>query len=107
MAYVRIAWPQMPWIAGSDPRERKKSEAGHGVTMLEFAPGFVDPQWCDRGHVLLVLDGTLELELESGTERLAAGEAAVVDAGTRHRAANPTSAPARIFVVARPEPVRQ
>lgn len=56
--------------------------------MLEFAPGFADPNWCERSHVILVLNGALELELEAGVEQIAAGECCAIDAGTRHRARN-------------------
>ncbi|HUK12439.1 MAG TPA: hypothetical protein VLW17_03980, partial [Thermoanaerobaculaceae bacterium] len=63
MSFSRLGFTAMPWSPGSHPLERKKA-AAHGATMLEFAPGFADPVWCERGHVGYVLAGTLHVELE-------------------------------------------
>ncbi len=101
MTCTRIPLAEMPWIGGGHPLERKKTDPEHGVTLIEFAPGFVDPEWCQKGHVLLVLEGVLELDLGTAVERFGAGDAASIDPGTKHRAKNPGSAPVRLFVVSR------
>jgi quercetin dioxygenase-like cupin family protein len=36
------------------------------VRMVEYTPGYVADHWCNRGHVLLVLEGTLVTELDDG-----------------------------------------
>ncbi|BCJ98030.1 DHCW motif cupin fold protein [Anaerocolumna chitinilytica] len=36
------------------------------VRMVEYAPGYLADHWCKRGHVLLVLEGELETELDDG-----------------------------------------
>jgi hypothetical protein len=36
------------------------------VRMVEYTPGYVADHWCDRGHVLLVLEGELLTELRDG-----------------------------------------
>ena len=36
------------------------------VRMVEYSPGYVANHWCDRGHVLYVLEGELETELRDG-----------------------------------------
>lgn len=36
------------------------------VRMVEYSPGYLADHWCDRGHVLLVLEGELETELRDG-----------------------------------------
>jgi hypothetical protein len=52
-------------------------EAGHAlwrtldigdvrVRMVEYSPGYIADHWCDRGHVLLVLEGELVTELRDG-----------------------------------------
>ena len=89
----------MPWHLGGHPLEKKKTHDGRPVTLLEFAPGFADPNWCERAHVFLILAGTFELELADGPARLAAGECAFVDGGTAHRARNPGDAPCVLFAV--------
>ncbi|MFC0386983.1 DHCW motif cupin fold protein [Muricoccus vinaceus] len=36
------------------------------VRMVEYTPGYLADHWCDRGHVLTVLEGELETELRDG-----------------------------------------
>jgi len=36
------------------------------VRHVEYSPGYVADHWCDRGHVLYVLEGELESELKDG-----------------------------------------
>jgi len=34
--------------------------------MVEYTPGYLADHWCDRGHVLYVLEAELETELRDG-----------------------------------------
>ncbi len=36
------------------------------VRLVEYGAGYLADHWCDRGHVLFVLDGELETELRDG-----------------------------------------
>ena len=36
------------------------------VRMVEYTPGYVADHWCQKGHVLLVLEGELETTLADG-----------------------------------------
>ena len=36
------------------------------VRMVEYTPGYSADHWCSRGHVALVLDGELTMQLEDG-----------------------------------------
>lgn len=102
MAYERIPFPEMEWRPGEvNPQERKKLAATGAARMLEFAPGFADPQWCRNGHIGLVLEGTLALEFERETLRLNPGDGFSIDPATPHRASNPGPAPTTLFIVPR------
>jgi quercetin dioxygenase-like cupin family protein len=90
MAFGRIDFDTMPWTPGGHPLEQKKVDPASGAVILKFAPGFADPNWCPRSHVLYVLEGTLSVEFEHETLTVAAGQACRIDAGTQHRAANTT-----------------
>ena len=42
--------------------------------MVEYSPGYLADHWCDRGHVLYVLQGELDSELRDGRKfKLTAG----------------------------------
>jgi quercetin dioxygenase-like cupin family protein len=86
--FTRIPFPTLPFTQGGHPLERKKTGAHPSVTLLEFASGFADRNWCRRAHIVYVLQGRLTFEFESETESFAVGESCVIDAGTPHRARN-------------------
>lgn len=70
------------------------------VRTVEYTPGYLADHWCDRGHVLLVLEGELDTELLNGRSfRLTAGTSyQVSDFGdAAHRSSTRTGA--RLFIV--------
>ena len=100
MAFIRAPFPEQAWVQGGHPLERKKTLPSRGLTLLEFEPGFSDPNVCVAGHFMFVLEGSFGLDLDSGRERLEPGEACFLDPGTRHRAANLGSTRVRLLVLA-------
>lgn len=93
------------------PRTEHPGETGvaywrtiqHGalrVRVVEYSPGYLADHWCDRGHVLYVLDGELDTELRDGRRfTLTPGMSCQVsDAGdAAHRSATATGA--TLFIV--------
>jgi quercetin dioxygenase-like cupin family protein len=69
------------------------------VRMVEYSPGYVSNHWCEKGHVLLVLEGELETELRDGRRfHLRAGTSYQVDDHDgAHRST--TAAGAKLFIV--------
>ena len=70
------------------------------VRMVEYTPGYLADHWCDRGHVLYVLEGELDSELKDGrTTTLKPGMSyQVSDFGdSPHRSS--TKSGAKLFIV--------
>ena len=70
------------------------------VRCVEYSAGYVADHWCDRGHVLYVLEGELISELKDGrTFRLSSGMSyQVSDFGdASHRST--TTVGAKLFIV--------
>ena len=69
------------------------------VRMVEYSPGYVADHWCEKGHILLCLDGRLETELADGrTFVLTPGVSyQVADHAEPHRSS--TAIGARLFIV--------
>ncbi len=67
--------------------------------MVEYSPGYVADHWCERGHILLILEGELDTELRDGRRfTLRAGQSyEVSDGPNAHRSATKTGA--RLFIV--------
>jgi hypothetical protein len=75
-------------------------EAGNvRVRMVEYSPGYLADHWCERGHVLLVLEGELVAELSSGESHvLRAGQSyQVAEGAAPHRSR--TAGGAKLFIV--------
>ena len=92
------------------PPEKKPSEAGIAtwrtidagnarVRIVEYSPGYRADHWCERGHILYVLEGELVTELKDGRSfKLKAGMSYQVgDEQEPHR--SHTDVGARLFVV--------
>ncbi len=61
------------------PATQHPGETGHAlwrtvmmgearIRIVEYSPGYLADHWCDRGHVLMVLEGELVSELKDGRE---------------------------------------
>lgn len=97
-------WANMP--ATDHPGETGKAiwrtfEIGDlRVRHVEYTAGYLADHWCDRGHVLYVLEGELESELKDGRKiMLTAGMSyQVSDFGdAAHRSSTKTGA--KLFIV--------
>jgi quercetin dioxygenase-like cupin family protein len=98
MALEKIPFASLPFVQGAHPLERKTTGDTRPIGVLEFAPGFADPNWCRRAHVVFVLQGVLTFELEHAREHIATGESCVIGADTPHRARNDGSETVLAFV---------
>ena len=69
------------------------------VRMLEYSPGYVADHWCEKGHVLLCLEGELETELRDGRVFVLRPGMSyqVADGAEAHRSRSPRGA--KLFVV--------
>jgi hypothetical protein len=69
------------------------------VRMVEYTAGYRADHWCERGHILLVLEGELDTELKDG-RRFTLGPGMsyeVSDGPNAHRSS--TASGAKLFIV--------
>lgn len=70
------------------------------IRQVEYSPGYLADHWCDRGHILYVLEGELDTELRDGRRfTLKPGMSYQVSnfGDAAHRSA--TSTGAKLFIV--------
>jgi hypothetical protein len=69
------------------------------VRMVEYTPGYLAGHWCEKGHILLCLEGEMTTELADGRIFvLTAGMSyQVADKAEAHRSS--TSLGAKLFIV--------
>lgn len=76
-------------------------EAGNvRLRMVEYSAGFGTDHWCSRGHVLLVLEGELQVELRDGRKlALGPGLSFCVSDDEQNPHFVSTEVPTRVFIV--------
>ncbi|MCZ8185102.1 MAG: DHCW motif cupin fold protein [Beijerinckiaceae bacterium] len=69
------------------------------VRMVEYSAGYVSDHWCEKGHVLLCLEGELETTLADGRHFVLRPGMSyqVADGAEPHRSRAPNGA--RLFIV--------
>ena len=69
------------------------------VRQVQYPPGYLADHWCSKGHILLVLEGTLQTELEDDrTFTLTPGMSyQVADHAEAHRSSTETGT--KLFIV--------
>ena len=69
------------------------------VRMVEYTPGYLADHWCEKGHILLCLEGRLDTELADGRSfTLTPGVSyQVADHAEAHRSS--TEVGAKLFIV--------
>ena len=78
---------------------RTREFGGVRVRLVDYSPGYRADHWCEKGHILLCLEGELLTELADGrTFRLTPGVSyQVADRAEPHRSSTATGA--RLFIV--------
>jgi hypothetical protein len=70
LPFTTIDWATVPATAfpgaSGVARWRTIEASAVRVRMVECSPGYIADHWCNRGHVLLVLEGELVTELQDG-----------------------------------------
>lgn len=93
-----IAPTEHPGTTGT-ARWRTRQFGPIRVRMVEYSAGYLADHWCDKGHILLCIDGELETELRDG-RRFTLGPGMsyqVADGADAHRSYTATGA--RLFIV--------
>jgi len=103
VAFCTTDWSQVaetlhPGAAGV-ARWRTLELGNLRVRMVDYSPGYIADHWCERGHVLLVLEGELETDLADGRHVVLGPGMSyqVADGLSSHRSRSPRGA--RLFVV--------
>ncbi len=79
---------------------RTREFGGIRVRMVDYSPDYLADHWCEKGHILLVLDGELETELADGRRFvLRAGQSYQVSDGAEPHRSRTGPRGAKLFIV--------
>lgn len=101
--FQQIRWEELP----QEPHVGEKGNStwqvlqlpGLRVRIVCYSPGYVADHWCQKGHVVHCLEGSLTTEMESGEKyEMTAGMSYIVsDQLSSHRSA--TTSGAKLLIV--------
>ena len=96
--WTEVAYTEHPGEEGT-ATWRTKNFGDIRVRMVEYSSGYLADHWCPKGHVILCLEGSLDIELKGGKRlRLEKGQSYHVgDGDPPHRSR--TTSGAKLFIV--------
>jgi quercetin dioxygenase-like cupin family protein len=73
-------------------RFKVHQEGSRQIRLVEFTTEFVEPHWCEKGHIGLVLSGTLEVDFQGTLLTYGEGSGILIPAGpaSAHKARSTT-----------------
>ncbi|MHC4798107.1 MAG: phosrestin, partial [Planctomycetota bacterium] len=60
-------------------------QGGKQLRLVEFTRGFVEPDWCTKGHIGYVLEGQLEVDFERDIVVFKTGDGLFIPAGEENK----------------------
>jgi quercetin dioxygenase-like cupin family protein len=85
MERYRVDFERMPWEqVAAGVKCKAHEQAGRKLRLVEFARGFVEPDWCTKGHIGYVLAGAMEVDFPGETIAFRAGDGLFIPPGDAH-----------------------
>ena len=91
MDQVHINFDALPWetqLPGARFKLHRKDSKQ--IRLVEFTSEFLEPHWCEKGHIGYVLEGTLELAFKDRRVTYEKGSGIWIEAGCAHKASSST-----------------
>ncbi len=86
MDQYKVEFGDIPWEAPAPGVRFKRFERlGRQIRLVEFSKGFVEPDWCRRGHIGYVLDGRCEIDFDGHVVQYGPGDGIFIPSGEDHR----------------------
>jgi quercetin dioxygenase-like cupin family protein len=81
-----VDFNDVPWESPA-PGIRVKAvvRGGKKLRLVEFTHEFVEPDWCTKAHIGLVLEGELALDIDGIVHKFRAGDGLFIAGGERNR----------------------
>lgn len=80
---IAIDFDSLQWESSlHGARFKAYREGAKQIRLLEFSSEFVEPVWCEKGHVGFVLEGTLEVDFNGRTVVYPQGSGIFISAGS-------------------------
>jgi quercetin dioxygenase-like cupin family protein len=86
MEGYKIGFQSMQWEApAAGVRFKAYEQGGRRLRLAEFGKEFVEPDWCNKGHIGYVLEGQMEIEFDAKVVKFGPGDGVFIPAGEEHK----------------------
>ena len=82
----KVDFESMEWetpVAGV--RFKAFEPGGSKLRLVEFAKEFVEPDWCEKGHIGYILEGKMETDFNGESIVFGPGDGVFISAGPEHK----------------------
>lgn len=87
MEQYKIDFESMEWQSPAVGVRFKAHEQGsRKLRLVEFAKGFIEQDWCTKGHIGYLLQGQMEINFDGKIITLGQGDGVFIPAGKKHKA---------------------
>ncbi len=86
MGQYRIDFKLMEWEKpAANVRFKAYEQEGKKLRLVEFGKGFVEPDWCMKGHIGYILEGKMKIDFNGKTVAFGTGDGVFIPAGEKHK----------------------
>ena len=86
MAPYRIDFDEIAWSTpAAGVRAKIHRQEGKQIRLVEFAHGFVEPDWCTKGHIGYILEGKIKVDFDRNTVVFGTGDGIFIPADEKHK----------------------
>ena len=86
MEQYKIDFESMEWEVPADGvRFKAYEQDGRKLRLVEFSKEFVEPDWCIKGHIGLILEGQMEIDFDGKVITFGPGDGVFIQAGEEHK----------------------
>jgi len=86
MEQYKVDFESMEWEVPADGvRFKAYEQGGRKLRLVEFSKEFVEPDWCDKGHIGYILEGKMEIDFDGKVITFGPGDGVFILAGEEHK----------------------
>ena len=86
MEQYKVDFESMGWESPAEGvRFKVYEQDGRKLRLVELGKGFVEPDWCTKGHIGYILEGQMEIDFNGEKEVFGPGDGLFIPAGEEHR----------------------
>ena len=81
MSETLIEFEKLPWIEATGVRTKEYVRGDQKIRLVEFSEGFIEEDWCTKGHVGYVLEGSMDIDFNGEVISYTTGDALWIEEG--------------------------